>query len=80
MHAELPDDGRVRWQPFDGEGRGSRLIKMAPWFDDGSLTVTLQARYFWHDAAKAHESVERGHTRGKLVLVVDEDLAATMEV
>ena len=78
--AELPDDGRVRWQQFDGEARGSRLVKMAPWFDDGSLTVTLQARYFWHDAAKAHESVERGHTRGKVVLVVDEDLAATMEV
>ncbi len=80
VHAELPDSGRVRWQQFDGQARGSRLIKMAPWFDDGSLTVTLQARYFWHDAAKAHESVERGHTRGKLVLVVDDDLAATMEL
>jgi NADPH:quinone reductase len=80
VHAQLPDDGRVRWEQFDGRPRGSRLVKMAPWFDDGSLTVTLQARYFWHDAAKAHESIERGHTRGKLVLVVDEDLAATMEV
>jgi NADPH:quinone reductase-like Zn-dependent oxidoreductase len=85
VHAELPDGdasgaGRVRWQQFDGAARGSRLVKMAPWFDDGSLAVSLQARYFWHDAVKAHEVVERGHTRGKVVLVVDEDLAASMEL
>jgi NADPH:quinone reductase-like Zn-dependent oxidoreductase len=53
---------------------------MAPWFDDASLSVTVQDRYFWHDAAQAHEVIERGHTRGKLVLVVDEDLAAALEV
>jgi hypothetical protein len=40
----------------------------------------VQGRYFWHDAAKAHEIIDRGHTRGKIVLVVDEDLAAAMEV
>ena len=80
VHADLPVDDRVRWQPYDGHARGSRLIKMAPWFDDGSLSVTVEARYFWHDAAKAHEIVEHGHTRGKIALVVDEDLAATMEL
>ena len=53
---------------------------MAPWFDDGSLSVTVQARYFWHNAAEAHREVEEGHTRGKLVLIVDEDLAASLEV
>ena len=53
---------------------------MAPWFDDGSLSVTVQARYFFRDAAKAQTVVEGGHTRGKVVLVVDEDLAATMEL
>ncbi|MBV9208543.1 MAG: hypothetical protein JO037_24765 [Actinobacteria bacterium] len=36
----------------------------------------VQARYFWLDAAQAHLEAERGHTEGKLVLVVDEDLAA----
>ena len=80
VHADLPDAQRVRWQQYDGERSGTRLIRMAPWFDDGSLSVTLQARYFWHDAAQAHEEVERGHTRGKIVLVVDEDLAAAAEV
>ena len=53
---------------------------MAPWFDDGSLTVTVQARYYWQDAAQAHRIVEQGHTRGKLALIVDDDLAAALEI
>jgi NADPH:quinone reductase-like Zn-dependent oxidoreductase len=53
---------------------------MAPWFDDGSLSVTVQARYYWHDAAEVHRVAERGHTQGKLALIVDEDLAAAMGV
>jgi NADPH:quinone reductase-like Zn-dependent oxidoreductase len=80
VHADLPSSGRVRWVQYDGQARGSRLIRMAPWFDDGSLTVTVQARYYWHDAARAHQELERGHTRGKLVLAVDDDLAAELEI
>jgi len=80
VHAEAPDGQRVRWLRYNGQARGSRLIRMAPWFDDGSLTVTVQARYFWLNAAEAHREVEKGHTRGKLALIVDEDLAAELEV
>ena len=80
VHADLPDAQRVHWEQYNGERSGTRLIRMAPWFDDESLTVTVQARYFWQDAAEAHKEVERGHTRGKIVLVVDEDLAAALEV
>lgn len=80
VHADLPDAQGVRWQQYDGERSGTRLIRMGPWFEDGSLSVTVQARYYWQEAAKAHEVIERGHTRGKLVLVVDEDLAAALEV
>jgi NADPH:quinone reductase len=80
VHADLPDAQRgVHWQQYDGERSGTRLIRMAPWFNDGSLTVALHSRYFWQDAAAAHQEVEMGHTRGKIVLVVDEDLAAGME-
>jgi NADPH:quinone reductase-like Zn-dependent oxidoreductase len=53
---------------------------MAPWFDDGSLSVHVQGRYYYQDAAEAHRIVEQGHTRGKLVLIVDDDLAARLEV
>jgi NADPH:quinone reductase-like Zn-dependent oxidoreductase len=80
VHAELPAGERVRWQRYDGQPSGSRLIRLAPWFDDGSLSVTVQARYYWQDAAQAHIEAERGHTAGKLVLIVDEDLAAAAEI
>jgi NADPH:quinone reductase-like Zn-dependent oxidoreductase len=53
---------------------------MAPWFDDGSVTVEITHRYDWADAAQAHREIEQGHTRGKLVLIVDDDLAAEMGV
>jgi len=43
-------------------------------------SVTVQARYSWHDAAHAHREVERGHTQGKIVLIVDDDLAASLGV
>jgi NADPH:quinone reductase-like Zn-dependent oxidoreductase len=80
VRAELPSADRVRWIVYDGERSGSRLIRLAPRFDDGSLSVHVSHRYFWQDAAQAHEVVQQGHTQGKLVLVVDEDLAAALEV
>ena len=80
VHADLPETGRVRWQPYDGKPLGSRLVKMGPWFDDGTLSVTVQARYYVDDAAQAHRTIEKGHTRGKLVLIVDTDLAAELGV
>jgi NADPH:quinone reductase-like Zn-dependent oxidoreductase len=80
VHAEVPDGQHARWRRYHGQARGPRLIRMAPWFDDGSLSVTVQARYYWHNAAEAHREVEKGHTRGKLTLIVDVDLAASLEV
>jgi NADPH:quinone reductase len=80
VHAAAPEAQRVRWQQYNGQPSGTRLIRMAPWFDDESLVVILQARYYWQNAAEAHRVAEQGHTRGKLVLVVDEDLAAALEV
>jgi NADPH:quinone reductase-like Zn-dependent oxidoreductase len=81
VHAsEYPGAERVRWHPYDGEPSGTRLIRMGPWFDDGRLTVEIARRYYWQNAAEAHREVEQGHTQGKLVLVVDDDLAAAMEV
>jgi NADPH:quinone reductase-like Zn-dependent oxidoreductase len=78
VHADsYPDGDRVRWRRYDGQPNGSRLIRMAPWFDDGTLTVHIARRIYWQDAAAAHEEIERAHTRGKIVLVVDDDLAAS---
>jgi len=78
--AGFPDAGRVHWRRYDAHPSGSRLIRMAPRFDDGSLSVQVSARYYWQDAADAHRLVEQGHTQGKVVLIVDDDLAAALEV
>lgn len=75
-----PDGDRVRWQSYNGQPRGSGLIRMAPWFDDGSLSVHIARRYDWKDAAAAHREVEHGHTRGKTLLIVDDDVAAQLGV
>ncbi len=73
---DQPEADRVHWLTYNGEARGSGLIALGPWFDDGTLTVHIARRFFWKDAAAAHREVEPGHTRGKMLLVVDEDLAA----
>jgi len=75
VHAKLPDTPHVDWRTYDGAPRGSRLVALAPWFDEGSLVVHVEARYDWQDVAEAHRKAEEGHTRGKLVLVVDDDIA-----
>jgi NADPH:quinone reductase-like Zn-dependent oxidoreductase len=77
VHAPLPEGDKVRWQQYNGKPSGTRLIRLAPWLDSGDLSVHLSGRYYWQDAAAAHREVEQGHTRGKIVLVVDDDLAAT---
>ena len=73
---DLPEADRVDWHRYDGQPSGTRLIRMAPWFDDGSLAVHIARRFFFTDAETAHREIENGHTRGKLLLVIDEDRAA----
>lgn len=38
------------------------------------------AMYHWEDAAQAHRTVERSDIPGEVVLVVDDDLAATLKI
>ncbi len=80
VRAELPGDDRVDWRRYESQPSGSRLIRLAPWFDDGTLSVHVSGRYYWKEAASAHRRVEEGHTRGELTLIVDDDLAAALEV
>lgn len=80
VHADYPDAQRVTWRPYDGQPRGSQLIRMSPWFDNGLISVQVSGRYYYEDAAKAHREIEKGHTEGKLVLIVDDDLASALEV
>lgn len=76
VRGDQPDGDRVHWITYDGQSRGSGLIALGPWFDEGTLSVHVARKFFWKDAAAAHRQIEDGHTPGKMVLVVDEDLAA----
>jgi NADPH:quinone reductase-like Zn-dependent oxidoreductase len=80
VHGDQPEADRVDWRPYDGQPRGSDLITMGPWFDDGTIAVHVRRRYFWTDAAAAHRELENGRSRGKVVLIVDEDLASREEI
>ena len=77
---ELPDAGRVSWQHYQARPSGTRLIRLAPWFGDGSLSVQLAAQYGLEDAPRAHQAIEQGNAAGDVVLVVDVDLAAELGV
>jgi len=80
VKAGPPEADRVGWETYECRPSGSRLIRMAPRFDDGSLAVQTSARYHWEDAARAHRTVERGHLPGEVVLVINDDLAAALEL
>jgi NADPH:quinone reductase-like Zn-dependent oxidoreductase len=80
VHGDFAEADRVTWRHYNGQARGSRLIRMAPWFDDGTLSVEVSRRYSWRDFAGAQRQVAEGHTRGKISLVVDDDLAASLEL
>jgi NADPH:quinone reductase len=77
VHSDAyPDDSRVQLIRYNGEPRGSDLIALAPWFDEGVVSVHVSRAVYWNEAPAAHSELEAGHVMGKLVLVVDEDLAA----
>lgn len=80
VHAELPDTHRIDWQPYAARPSGSRLIRMAPRFDDGTLTVEVAAMRYLEDAPAAYRLVADGDIAGEVVLIVDDDLAATLGV
>ena len=51
---------------------GEQLAKIAAMFDDGTLKPAALTTMPLDDVAAAHEQIETGHTRGKVVLVVNE--------
>jgi NADPH:quinone reductase-like Zn-dependent oxidoreductase len=46
-----------------------RLTEVAALIDEGTVTVAISERIPLDEAARAHEIIETGHTRGKLVLI-----------
>jgi len=59
----------VELSNFSASITGGRLAEIAGLVDAGQVTVTVTGRLPLEDAARAHELVETGHTRGKVLLV-----------
>ena len=56
---------------FSAQPDGGRLSALASMFDAGQIRMNLQEVVPLEEAARAHEIVEEGHTRGKVVLGVE---------
>ncbi|MGB3635607.1 MAG: NADP-dependent oxidoreductase [Rubrobacteraceae bacterium] len=59
---------RISAHFFSAQPDGDRLSVLASMFDEGQLRMNLQEVVPLEEAARAHEIVEEGHTRGKIVL------------
>jgi NADPH:quinone reductase-like Zn-dependent oxidoreductase len=65
----LETDRDVRLSTFSARITGERLAEAARLIDEGKVKVEIAARLDLAEAAKAHEMIETGHTRGKILLV-----------
>lgn len=69
LAAEAAEAG-VRATGFAVSPEGSTLSVLARLLDAGDISVTLDEQFPLAEAARAHERLESGHVRGKLVLNV----------
>ena len=61
--------GDVRVSSFQVSNSRARLAEVAALIDAGQVRVEISARLPLDEAAHAHELVEAGHTRGKILLL-----------
>ena len=60
----------ITHHPFSARAERRKLEKLSEMFDAGELRVEIEDVLPLEEAAKTHERVEVGHTRGKIVLRV----------
>jgi|SRR5665213_1323616 len=65
----IPDG--VAAQAFDGVPNPAAFARLNALIDAQPIQVPIAAIYSLDDAAEAHRRLERGHVRGKIVLVAD---------
>ncbi len=69
---EEVESGRgITHHAFSARAQRRKLEKLSEMFDAGKLRAVIEDFLPLEEAAKAHEWVEAGHTRGKIVLRVD---------
>jgi NADPH2:quinone reductase len=81
--AALRDSGRIAYPngvpipagvaatAFDGVPNPAAFARLNALIDEQPIEVPIAAMYSLDDAAEAHRRLERGHVRGKIVLVAD---------
>ena len=74
-HAVDAEAAGVRALPFSLTPNGETLATIGRLIDAGEVQVHVSQVFPLDDAAEAHRSLETGHTRGKIVLIVDPELA-----
>jgi NADPH:quinone reductase-like Zn-dependent oxidoreductase len=67
---EIEPGRGINHHAFSGRAEQRKLEKLSEIFDAGKLRVEVEEVLPLEEAAKAHERVEAGHTRGKIVLEV----------
>ena len=68
---EEVEPGRgINYHAFSARAERRKLEKLSGMFDAGKLLLEIEDVLPLEEAAKAHERVEAGHTRGKIVLRV----------
>jgi NADPH:quinone reductase-like Zn-dependent oxidoreductase len=71
LSAEMAAQYGVRATNILVRPQGKQLAEIAALVDAGKLKTYVEAIYPLTEAAKAHEHVQKGHTRGKVVLQMD---------
>jgi NADPH:quinone reductase-like Zn-dependent oxidoreductase len=67
---EVEPGREISHHAFSARAQRRKLEKLSEMFDAGKLRVEIEDVVPLEEAAKAHERVETGHTRGKIVLEV----------
>jgi NADPH:quinone reductase-like Zn-dependent oxidoreductase len=72
-YAEAAAEAGVRATSYKVIPDGSALATIGRLLDSGAVQVYVDRVFDLNDAAEAHAELERGHTRGKIVLRVSDD-------
>ncbi|HEV7963608.1 MAG TPA: NADP-dependent oxidoreductase [Actinoplanes sp.] len=70
---EVPAGRRVQLLRYQGPMDGRRLARLTPLLAEGAVALVVSSRFDLEDVPAAHGQIERGHTRGKIVLSVNDD-------
>lgn len=65
---QIETERDIQIHPMLVKPDAEQLKQLAEWIDAGQLKPSVQETFALEDIAKAHEKLETGHTRGKIVL------------